>query len=134
MFLPWTWTLNVIYIESSNALCKQKTGKLCSSLCPKLNLRNSCSKKLLNFGFFFRKLVPFHLYGGLEIALEVVKMSKCWSLKESGASYKLRFIHADNAAHNILRKLKKMKPTWTGRGKWYLLWSNFSLLLLNFCS
>ena len=108
MFLPWTWTLNVIYIESSNALCKQKTGKLCSSLCPKLNLRNSCSRKLLNFGFFSRKLVAFHLYGGLEIALEVVKKVKM--LKSEGVWSKLQaqIIHADNAAHNVLRKLKKL--------------------------
>ena len=52
MFLSWTWTLNFIYIESPDALCKQRTGKLYNSLCPKPHLRNSGSRKLLNVGFF----------------------------------------------------------------------------------
>ena len=89
-----------------NNLCKDRTGKLCSCLCPKPQLRNSGSRKLLNFIFFFWKLVAFHLYGGLEIALEVVKKVKMLKFEKSGASYKLKFIHADNAVQNILRELK----------------------------
>ena len=45
-------TLNFIYIESPDTLCKQRTGKLCSSPCPKPHLPNSDSRKLLNFEFF----------------------------------------------------------------------------------
>ena len=51
-------------------------------------------------------MVAFHFYGGLEIALEVVKKVKMLKFEKSGASYKLKFIHADNAAQNILRELK----------------------------
>ena len=72
-------------------------------------------------------MVAFHFYGGLEIALEVVKKVKMLKFEKSGASCKLKFVHADNAAQNILRELK-MKQTWTGQGKWYHLLGNFSLL------
>ena len=48
-------------------------------------------------------MVALDLYG---VALEVVKKVKILKIEESGASYKLKFIHAVNAAQNILRKLK----------------------------
>ena len=51
-------------------------------------------------------MVAFHFYGGLEIALEVVKKVKMLKFEKSGATCKLEFIHADNAAQNILRELK----------------------------
>ena len=49
------------YIESRDALFKQRTGKLFNSFCPKPHLRNIGSRKLLNFGFFFMEIDCFSL-------------------------------------------------------------------------
>ena len=55
----------------------------------------------------FHNWVTLLLFWKLKKDLEFIKLSKYWSLKETGANYMLVFLFKDNSLQNTLGKIKK---------------------------
>ena len=87
---------NSIFIYKKKKLLKKylQGFPMCLFDLLKPNMRNSNKRKMLNLELFPNSLI-LYLYSKFWRGFEVMKISKCWSLKRTGMSYDERYAYTE---------------------------------------